>query len=84
MMNRIKFLIIIISLIFLIGFGCSSSSETSIIEMYKYLPYDAYNIKHLGNDWIEFELNENKFMYHRYEAGNSGFECITQINKNGE
>jgi len=69
-MKKIKFLIILIMLVMI---GCSKKVSSNNI------PIEAKNIIDIGNGWVIFELNENKFLFYRETNGHKGFTAITQI-----
>jgi len=70
-----KFLIFMILLSILI-FGCKDTSSPRL----PLLPINASNMMDIGNGWYTFELNEMKFLYHKFcSPGVKESECITRI-----
>lgn len=63
---------ILVVLLFVVFAYCANNYSTEV----KVLPSEAYNITDIGNGWSTFELDGNKFLYHR---GYAGHEAITQI-----
>lgn len=67
------FRISVLALVLCVGCSFERSDDPS------YLPSGATNIIDDGNGWATFELDGNKFLYHRYGVGDCGPEAITQI-----
>jgi hypothetical protein len=77
-MQKEGFGFIVLFLLIAIGIGClATSCENWLIERGWNLPPQATNIKNIGNNYFEFDMNGKHYLYcHEFMRQN-----ITEINK---
>jgi len=65
--------LLIIALIALLT-GCEQQAGSKPAK----LPKDAINVVEKGNGWVEFDLDDCRYLFHRSSYGYNGFEAITK------
>lgn len=79
---KLKNFFIIILLSLFIGCGTDGKLNDNLITSVHStinLPDSAKVIEELGNGWVIFTLNGNKFLYRQYSSGYRGYSSLTQI-----
>ncbi len=59
--------------------GCETQKSADPKELADAMPANATNVTDKGNGWTSFELDGNKYLYHRSCEPNLGYEAITVI-----
>lgn len=59
--------------------GCETQKSDDPKKLSNSIPPNAKNVIDKGNGWTTFDLDGNRFLYHRSIHGNAGWECVTVI-----
>jgi len=72
--------ILLILILFILGLlALTSGCESHKSSQPDRLPTNAINVTDKGNGWTTFDLDGNRFLYHRSHWGSNGWEAITLI-----
>lgn len=80
---KLKLLVLIVFIVVLFS-SCTGGSghitwELTASESSTYLPDAAMNVVGRGNGWVEFDLDENRYLFYYRKLASGRASAITQI-----